>query len=1194
MLGDGMSASQEYRITSEEVPRGPIPAWLMEHMQRQSLDSTPFEQGGPPRIITVYPNENSRRQALSNLETNAAIDGTLHHTMDSLISSLVADLRLPRVIPKDGPFELILHEACREEAAKLSFPLINPLPEMKWGRGKTAALSELNSYLSSEHSLIEWDGPGAGTYNKILRDLERKLGGTHPDLAISRVISRLRLPEEPFTISDVDGIIILNQSPGLHRSHSELLLSISRICPVHQLCYPGNFRLGHHGFMLLDQYPISASSQLPDWIPPHPIESKSVPTKVSRFLLQREAHSFDVAIDLVRTRLEANLEDCVLIVDPALGKNRNRWERALRGIGIEIAKPNLTALSHPLGHWLRFLASLPHGSDAFSLESLCAISLQSTIPVFENPGPHPSEETISPTADLELLTNIARDNHILGGPGALSKWMGALSRAPMEESDSKSKESTQWWLLCLASSLRPILCSSDCKALDESNLSMGCQTGEELPSPTPTYSGDEWLIGTLRGIDLESLMGKSHGDGPSVAGALQSIVENHQNLREMQRSAGYSQPDKGPDWVDEFSSIIRTTTVRSGGSTSRGRVTVSTPKEALGCTADLTIMANLSSSSWVLKVPKVPFLAEEERHSLNLLRPDGPIRDARHHLMHLLSSSEEVVVLDPSIDDSSPAAAPIREWASTNVIEDDAEEFPKHGQKPVSPRDLRQLDGQLIRIGKPPYRRPINPSSVSICFDSLMQEERAMRQPFRASDDGYLDEDATAHIVSIDKDDLFRVVPRGFTHPRENDRWPVIGGMTSLAGRKTPTIDPRPLMPGPTGSEVSDSRHGHAHEPPQSIGIWSPTRIHDWLRCPRMGWLSRGVRANKQDSQDEDLDGRTQGTLLHNVHHDILSKVLDLGVGEERQFTDQSIRNVPSSAFEDNELMRIALEALDTRAPWLDRADAVSNHRLRVFTGMERERWNSWLSEPTPVPPSGRIGAIVMAEREICSSPISLEWSIGEHIPGGARISLPEELTGGEQLPPINVHGFIDRVDLLPFDENQEIWFDEDVHMSVAPIRIIGTGWRPRRLVAIRDLKTTESKSPEERHKSGLLEELQLALYARSWELAHPGDLVVGAGISVIGHKCKHFIETSSLYPISKPIGIGQISSHTAALHRFIDEGPSPIGDHFRAWLAQRLSVALRVAEKAAIGRVHPTPSKHVCRFCPVSSTCQVREEGDY
>jgi hypothetical protein len=49
------------------------------------------------------------------------------------------------------------------------------------------------------------------------------------------------------------------------------------------------------------------------------------------------------------------------------------------------------------------------------------------------------------------------------------------------------------------------------------------------------------------------------------------------------------------------------------------------------------------------------------------------VRVARHHLEHLRAAAPEVIVLDPSLDDASPAAAPIREWASVNDPNDEAE-----------------------------------------------------------------------------------------------------------------------------------------------------------------------------------------------------------------------------------------------------------------------------------------------------------------------------------------------------------------------------------------------------------------------------------------------------------------------------------------------------------------------------------------
>jgi hypothetical protein len=61
-----------------------------------------------------------------------------------------------------------------------------------------------------------------------------------------------------------------------------------------------------------------------------------------------------------------------------------------------------------------------------------------------------------------------------------------------------------------------------------------------------------------------------------------------------------------------------------------------------------------------------------------------------------------------------------------------------------------------------------------------------------------------------------------------------------------------------------------------------------------------------------------------------------------------------------------------------------------------------------------------------------------------------------------------------------------------------------------------------------------------------------------------------------------------------MDEDEKADSDHFRAWLAQRLSVAMRVASDARLGKVHATPSPKVCAYCPVREICDVRMEGSF
>ena len=1196
MLGDAMTSEALVQVTCEEVPRGDVPSWLTEHIARQALGPTGSETDCSGRILVVYPTEESRKQALAGIPSSQAVDRTLHHTIDSLKSSLVADLRLPRVLGTESGFELVLHEACRREAARLAFPMINPLPEMRWGRGKTAALAELHSFLSQESAAAVWDGPGITSFRTVIRQLEKRLGGTHPDMVASRIIDGLNSEDKPFSLLDVDGIIMLDHPPGVPRSHVGIMLAVSRHCPIHQLAHPGNFRLGHHGLLLLDQHPVKTQSDLPSWVPPHQPDSTSSDAVAKRVLLQRESHSFDAVIEIARERLDSSSSTSLIIVDPALESNLPRWERSLRALGVPLPPSREPAHTHSLGHWLVALATLPHGPDAFSLEALRSLSLQTTLRAFVEPEDHPTEDRICPRADPDMLTELARGEHVLGGPGALAKWLQTIARPPISERDHFRKESTQWWLLCVADSLRPLLKGEDRAALDETSR-VGCHTGQELPSIESSASGDDWLLSILGMIDLESAMESCDGEGSTPAAVAQAVFRDLQALRSMQSSLGHSTPEMGPDWVEEFASLVRSSSIQSGASQASGRVRVLTPAAALGCSADTIVLANLSSSSWDLRTPKMAFLGDEERHSLDLLRPDGPIRDARHQLEHLLAAAHEVLILDPSLDDASPAAAPIREWAATHDPGDDAEVMRAEPERPVSPRGLRQSDGVSLRSMLLPGRPPLNPSAVSISMDSELQRDRQRRQPSHADDDGYLAKAAASHLFSIDRKDLTRLrTPAGIKPPRSHDRWPVVGGLVA-GGKRTPTIDPRPFTPHATGTEVSDSRHGHSAGAGQDVPLWSPSRLHEWLKCPRMGWLSNGLRAEEDELQAEDLDPRIHGELLHNVHHDLICQTLGFDIGTERPFgADGSVSSVAQSGRSENELMRIALESLDSRAPWLDRTDAVSTHRLMILTGMNREEWNRWLAEPGPVPPSGRVGTIVRAESTVRhTAPVCLEWSMADFNQEGIEISIPTELTGGEELPAIRLRGYIDRVDILPMDEVANEWLDQDGDESIAPLRVHGSGWRPRRLVAIRDLKTSESKAAKDRHHDGLLDELQLALYARAWEIAHPGDLVVAAGISLFSHHTEHMLELSSEYSASHDnLLLGTRTDITASLHRFCDEPPSPSSDHFRAWLAQRLAVAMRTAAGAAAGRVHPTPSSGVCGYCPARNVCEVRMEAGF
>ena len=1185
-------------LTIEEVSPGGIPEWLFEHLINQAIDPRPTSAGGPSNILIIYPNEESRREAMSRIsDLGFAFDRNAHHTMKTLKSSLSADLRLPRRIATDPAFEVVLHGACVAAAAELAFPLINPLPEMSWGLGKTKSLAKLHHFLSLEDSLESWEGPGIHSFSGILRDLESRLGGTHPDFVSTRILNNMDNSETPFTLKDFDGMILLDHPPSFSNSHTKLLLALSKICPIHQLTNPGSYRLGHHGFQLQDISTIKSSSEIPHWVPDHEILAIGESGEFERLMLQKEEHSFNAAISIIQEEISKNNSSRVIVVDPSLNDNYSKWVRLLNNIGFPSQERETPVLSTPVGFWLHELCNIGHGTDAFSMERIRSLSMQVSITPFEKINVHPSDSSIAPEVDPALLSSLARSEHLIGGRGALSRWLETLRIPPTSGEIGPAKESAQWWLLSLSNSIKPLLRKEDRDALENADFFVGCHSGEILPIQDAPINADAWINHISKILNGEN---EIHVDGSSIPpeAVLQKILAEHDALRSLQTVMGQSPPKRGSDWVQEASQVIRALNMPTNPMNS-SRLRVMTPEMALGCSSDLLIMANVSSASWKLRVPKFAFLGDSERHAYNLLSPEGPIMDARHYLRHITHCAPRVVILDPSLESSFPAAAPIREITDNSQEEPDV--FDNASVTPLGPRDLRQSEGIQLRKMIPPERPPLNPASISIPLDVTLQRDREARHPTISDEDGYLAKSREDYIASVEPVDFTRSTPEGFDPPRSARRWPLVGAITAT-GKKTPTIDPRPLTLLPSGSMTLDSRQGHFEGPEQDVRMWSASRLQEWASCPRRGWLSSGLRARDDEKQSEDLDQRTHGDLMHEIHYDLLCGVLGMEMGKEREIGDAISGDIPvslaKSGVSRESLMMSALESLDSRARWLERTDAVSTHWRKVLSGMNHREWTEWLSNPSPIPISGRIGAMISSEYEIPDAmPIAFEWDMYGINKSGIEISIPSQICSPdmEPIPPIQIRGRIDRVDLLPHDELGTIWIDKSGSDTVAPIRIHGTNWKPRRLVAIRDLKTSIGKSPEERHQTGLLDELQLAVYARAWEVCHPGDLVVGAGISLFGHESEHTLEVSEGYfGIMNELEIGTKTNICSSLHRFPDEQGDTSSDQFRAWLAQRLSVALRTAYFASLGRVHPTPSESSCRYCPVSSICDVRMEDDF
>ena len=229
-----------------------------------------------------------------------------------------------------------------------------------------------------------------------------------------------------------------------------------------------------------------------------------------------------------------------MLIDPTSSEENHQWVRALNDLGISLPSSQSMASSKPLGHWLASLAGICHGPNAWSLDSLRSLALQESLRIFPEVNSHPSNNEILPIANADLLSELARSDHILGGAGTLERWLTTLAREDSDVNKGPIKEATQWWLLSLAQSNRPLLADYDQTVLSNPELWRGCHSGQNLPQVEATNSGDEWLIEALSRVDLESGLDLADGSNSLPAAVVQSVVDAHSRLRRMQRTTGQS------------------------------------------------------------------------------------------------------------------------------------------------------------------------------------------------------------------------------------------------------------------------------------------------------------------------------------------------------------------------------------------------------------------------------------------------------------------------------------------------------------------------------------------------------------------------------------------------------------------------------------------------------------------------------
>ena len=1225
----------ENRISIEHTTPGKnLPPWLIKHQLKLAKwidsDDTPLS-----RILVIYANEESRKQTLRTLNSmeNIPIDSSLHLTIPRLIENLHSDLRLPAIINDDGILFEIIHNNCVNVAEKAGFPRLHSNLKITWSRGKTRMLDQLHQQVCERNLPFDWEAdPGVIEYEKVLSKVEKQMSGTHPRLRLNKIIKLLKKNDniELFSLSEIDGIIIQDMSPTLSDAKLELLQIISKYKPIHQLCNFGSFRLGEHGAFLADVEVCKTKESIPRWIPQHELNLEKAEPEIFHLGLFNSLQT-DEAIHGILSAYSNNFDSNneVIIIDPRPKENRKKWPRLFESIGIKINSDETQELFLSVLHCLGELMKLGFGQDAWSSDKLKMISNQNNY-MFKNDylfiHKHPENEEYLPVADCKLLEETARTFHILGGGGSLNDWLYALSREKFdnpfvdEKTQRKLREQTQWWVLSIANLIRPLLNKSDREALDIEEYRIGCDSKKELPILLSTNTGDEWLFDIVHKLDWSSWMDVNVPDS-SVVG-IQKYLHLHNNLRNIQKACGLKHPLDGVNWIEESIELINSISM-SKSRCSDESIRILSPENALGCNADLVIVVGLGNDDWDLSMPYFPWLDFEELREAGLLNPDEKIRAARHYFNHILLSGKQILLLDPSIDSKTFPCTPFAEWlnqeknksqqipdwlkdtenAWSQQLIKDKEIFVFTPEKIIWKDNLsftsytgstlrsnkqkagviRTLEGKNIQL--------LNASSPLIIHEKQMHYDRIKREP-RGLDEvsDYLKWEQKRNFVSSEKLKLIppKKYPKDAKTPREYSSWPVIGRKHS-ANKFTPSIDPRPLESNPLGIKLLDQRSGHSEKISISKKIiWSASKLNKWTQCPRRGWLESELYLSKDEIMNEDLDIRVRGITLHESFAELICSQLGFEVGEER--SDFSMLNILDESFNLEHLMAEFIKILSQKTPWIWRTDAMSVHRRRDFIGMTLHEFEDWIdNEMPPIKPKGRIGQMLLSELKLKDSVnVAFEWNLSENNP--TSIYLPE-ISSDKLL----LRGWIDRIDLVPFGNGNLI--NEGGDTTIAPFSL--ENWNPRRLVIIRDTKSVEGPSQDklgEKHKKAIFEDFQLALYARAWELAHPGDLVIGVGITEVGDITTNCLEIDPEYKtLLSSLDVGDITEYTHEMYRFPDEILPAKSNPFRAWIYWKLVVALKASNFAKNGNVHPTPGKH-CEYCSVRRICGVglEKRGDF
>ena len=1229
----GIISGNTPNITIEPTPCGRlIPGWLREDLTKNlSLDK-----------LIIYPSEKARKANLEMLSKYiSSIDSSKHLTINRLFSSLFLDLRLPNVMDDDSLLFTLVHQKMAHYAANGRFPfMFTAIEGRKWSEYKTERLLQLHKELSDLKPTWKWDDdPGVKDFRKLLLEIEKLTKKTHPHLMKAHLFDKLEsISEIPFTLKDLSGIIILDHCPEFCEMDRELLTLISKITPIHQLCSPGSFRLGFHGAYIED-IPWCTEETLPKWLTSHEISIEANKsewisnvgvvrdTKWHRISLERKDHNISASIELIYDFF-TNQEGNIIVVDAAADKNRQFWSRRLNDLGVlcNLQSNNLREQSSITG--LTNALNMGEGLESWSFDKFRRLIENTTFPLelnFLSELIHPMHADWKPIPHLEVLQNISLNFHVLGGPGALERWIYTLSIAkPSLGSDlelmEQRLEETQWWLANILKIWSP-LCS-EAHELSKKDF-IGCSSGKQLPLIDPNGDGTEWLNMILHSVNLSKLSLHEASYSRSIP-SIQILYEEHHRILEELNQLNLNLPLTSGDFIKHILRIIEKTKLPAQRSESRNLVII-TPEEAFGLEAELVILAGLDAESWSMKAPKVPWLDTESRLKLGILNQDIEVRKGRHQLKYLLNASKAVIILDSSEDESAGPCAPLAEFLQyqknsgkfnlmseiPNFIQPENYDV-NNPDRPwtlsssesgvnqgwLSPRTFSMVMTEQGAIGNRSGKRgrdhiqraglrlsnnqginiaPISISNLAKSNELSIFNDRLKRQPSHKNlqRGEFLPWESRDFMVSVDSLTLKPSKSQAETNTIDVKVWPHLG--VKSAKSNSPAIDPRPLPAFQSGSEIFQSVTGKTSQK-ISRNYWSASRIQSWLRCPRGAWLEKHLLANQIEESSEDIDSRTRGLLIHDIQAFILE---EHGLNIEGPAIISSTPMIEGKLNTIEKLWEKSLEFIEQNAPWLSRKNAVSHHRCRDMLGINSYIWQQYLESKIKLEPKGRVGRMLEAELLLeNSSPIACEWNLNS-VKGGSVIKTT--LTDKVDIS-FKLSGRIDRVDIvsIPSEIKKQAIIDGAIDEG-------------HRWVIIRDLKNIEGPKVDKqgsRHRTAIFEEVQLALYAKAWELANPKDRVVGVGISEVGEVTRHFVELdSSVSKYFDDIKIGIITNYTSNHFRFPNDTKTIPNIGFRAWMDERITTSARAIHSAQQGNFHPTPCKQ-CFYCKSSGLSPSAELG--